>query len=117
MPSLLHFGVRTVKNTVRTTNLADGRFLYRNSSPRDAGKYIPIYYGEMSNSQKRFSMFCLKRLHFLEIEKDYATVRFGPLKPRAGQGAEVGAVLRFCSFCKFPGKRATLEKLDWHILR
>ena len=52
MSSLLQFGARTCKNVVKATNLADGRFLYRNSSPRDAGKYIPVYYGEMRHSQK-----------------------------------------------------------------
>ena len=53
MPSLIQFGARTSKNATRATNLADGRFLHRNSSPRDAGKYIRIYYGEMRHSQKR----------------------------------------------------------------
>ena len=58
----------------------------------------PSNYGEMSNSQKRFSMFCIIRLHFLNIEKYYTTVRVGTLKTVLVKGAGIGAVLGFYTF-------------------
>ena len=39
--------VKTCKNAARATNLANERFLYRNSCQRAAGKWIGIYYGEI----------------------------------------------------------------------
>ena len=59
--------------------MADGRFLYKNSPPRDAGKYIPIYYGEICAPQD------------------------APVK-----GARIGAVIKFRAFNKFSKKCAKL---------
>ena len=39
--------MKTCKNAVRATNLANGQFLYRNPCQIAAGKWIGIFYGEI----------------------------------------------------------------------
>ena len=54
MPKATQVDVKTCKNAVRATNLANGQFLYRHSCQRAAGKWIGIYYGEI-RAPTRFS--------------------------------------------------------------
>ena len=55
-----HVDVKTCKNAVRATHLANGRFLYRNPCQTAAGKWVGIYYGEIRVPHKfaNLANFC-----------------------------------------------------------
>ena len=69
--------VKTCKHAVRATNLANGRFLYRNPCQRAAGKWIGIYYGEIRVPHRFANLTNFMRAADLIDAKVYQTATRG----------------------------------------